>query len=155
MGLYGQRIGTLSALCDTKEEKLNVEGQLKGFARRMYSNPPVHGARIVKKILSDNELYQLWMKDIKVMSDRITLMRESLKRSILEAGSQKNWEHITNQVGMFAFTGLNQEQVLRLRNEYAIYMTMDGRISIAGLNSSNVDYVAKCFHEVTKEVKTV
>jgi aspartate aminotransferase len=73
-----------------------------------------------------------------------------LKNSLKNAGSLKNWDHITNQIGMFAFTGLNKEQVVLLREQYAIYMTADGRISIAGLNSKNVDYIGKSIHEVTK-----
>jgi len=50
---------------------------------------------------------------------------------------------------MFAFTGLNKDMVNELREKYAVYMTMDGRISLAGLNSHNIDYVAECFHKVT------
>lgn len=84
------------------------------------------------------------------MATRIAEMRVSLKKSLINAGSQKNWDHITNQIGMFAFTGLNKEQVVLLREQYAIYMTADGRISIAGLNSKNVDYIGKSIHEVTK-----
>lgn len=71
-------------MTDTKEEKTNVEGQLKGFARKMYSNPPKHGARIVKKILSEKALYDQWIKDIQVMSNRIAEMRVSLKANILK-----------------------------------------------------------------------
>lgn len=84
------------------------------------------------------------------MANRIATMRVALKENLVKLGSTKNWDHITNQIGMFAFTGLNQDQVLRLRNEFSIYMTMDGRISIAGLNTNNIEYVSQGFHEVTK-----
>jgi len=54
---------------------------------------------------------------------------------------------------MFAFTGLNKDMVDELRTKYAIYMTADGRISIAGLNTGNLDYIAESFHAVTKGKK--
>ncbi len=76
------------------------------------------------------------------MSERIASMRIQLKAKILSHGSKKNWDHITSQIGMFAFTGLNEAQVDLLREKYSIYMTKDGRISIAGLNTKNLDYIA-------------
>ena len=76
-------------------------------------------------------------------------MRHGLRNKLTSLGNEHDWSHVTNQIGMFAFTGLNKDQVNQLREEYAIYMTMDGRISIAGLNTKNLDYVAGAFHAVT------
>jgi aspartate/tyrosine/aromatic aminotransferase len=92
----------------------------------------------------------MWHEDLKVMSGRIFEMRAGLKKNLQALGSEHNWDHITSQIGMFAFTGLNKAQVDELREKYAIYMTADGRISIAGLNTSNLDYVSEAFHAVTK-----
>lgn len=52
---------------------------------------------------------------------------------------------------MFAYTGLTKELVEELRAKYAIYMTTDGRISICGLNTKNLEYVTDAFHQVTKD----
>lgn len=116
----------------------------------MYSSPPIHGARIVDIILNDPELYASWQGSLDVMSGRIKLMRASLVAKLQAAGSQQDWSHITSQIGMFAYTGLNADQVERLKKEYHLYMTGDGRISVAGLNTHNIDYVADAFHKVSK-----
>eukprot|EP00178_Gracilaria_changii_P006208 TRINITY_DN20653_c0_g1_i1.p2 TRINITY_DN20653_c0_g1~~TRINITY_DN20653_c0_g1_i1.p2 ORF type:complete len:109 (-),score=15.16 TRINITY_DN20653_c0_g1_i1:23-304(-) len=91
----------------------------------------------------------MWTQDMRTMSGRIAEMRQGLYEKLGEKGSELNWDHIINQIGMFAFTGLNQEQCQTLINDYKIYLTMNGRISVAGLNPSNIDYVAQAFHEVT------
>mmetsp|Transcript_26026 Transcript_26026/g.25250 ORF Transcript_26026/g.25250 Transcript_26026/m.25250 type:complete len:89 (-) Transcript_26026:35-301(-) len=85
------------------------------------------------------------------MSGRMQQMRTGIVQKLKERGNPHNWKHVTDQIGMFAFTGLNKEMVDELRTKQAIYMTADGRISIAGLNSGNLDYVADAFHAVTKD----
>jgi len=150
MGLYGERVGGFTVVCDTPEEAKAVESQLKIIIRPMYSNPPINGARIASTILNDAELRAEWLVDVKGMADRIIAMRQTLKDNLAREGSSLDWSHITNQIGMFCFTGLNQDQVQRLINEYSIYLTKDGRISIAGVSSKNVDYLSKAMHEVTK-----
>jgi aspartate aminotransferase len=85
--------------------------QLKILIRPLYSNPPVHGARIASKILNQQDLRTLWLKELKHMADRIITMRQQLVDNLKKNGSKKNWQHITNQIGMFCFTGLNQQQV--------------------------------------------
>nr|AFK34863.1 unknown [Lotus japonicus] len=116
----------------------------------MYSNPPLHGALIVSTILGDPELKTLWLKEVKVMADRIIGMRTTLRDNLGKLGSPLPWQHITNQIGMFCYTGLTPEQVDRLTNEFHIYLTRNGRISMAGINSGNVAYVANAINEVTK-----
>jgi len=110
-GLYGERIGTLSVVCKDVEEKLRVDSQLKLLVRPMYSNPPVYGARIVKEVLSDPALTAQWREECKAMADRIIEMRSLLKSQLASAGSTRSWDHLTDQIGMFAFTGLKLEQV--------------------------------------------
>jgi aspartate aminotransferase len=150
-GLYGQRIGAVSFLTSTPEEAINVESQLKILVRPMYSNPPKQGAKIVSAILNNSELATEWRKEVKGMADRIITMRDRLVHGLKEAGSTRDWTHITDQIGMFCFSGLSPEQVDRLANEFHIYMTKNGRISMAGVTSHNVDYLAKAIHEVTKQ----
>jgi len=149
-GLYGQRAGALSFLTATPAEAEAVESQLKILVRPMYSNPPLHGARIVSTILNDADLNAQWRKEVKGMADRIITMRQRLVQHLKELGSKKDWSHITNQIGMFCYTGLNPEQVEKLINEYHVYLLKSGRISMAGISSNNVKYLAEALHAVTK-----
>lgn len=150
MGLYGERAGAFSLIAGSKQEADTVMSQLKILVRPMYSNPPVHGARIVAEILGDATLKATWLKDVKGMADRIISMRTQLKDNLKKEGSSHNWDHITDQIGMFCFTGMKPDQVERLTKTFSVYLTKDGRISMAGVTSKNVGYLAKAMHEVTK-----
>jgi aspartate aminotransferase len=85
------------------------------------------------------------------MADRIIEMRSLLRYSMEKLGSKLSWRHVTDQIGMFCFTGLRPAEVAELKEKYHIYITDDGRISIAGLNTANVQYVAASFHAVTSK----
>jgi aspartate aminotransferase len=97
-GLYGERVGMFSIVCNSPEEKDRVESQLKILVRPLYSNPPVHGARIAAKILNDPKLHEQWLGEVKLMADRIIRMRSLLKQNLGELGSKRDWSHITSQV---------------------------------------------------------
>lgn len=84
------------------------------------------------------------------MANRIIKMREQLVAGLKKEGSSHNWQHVTDQIGMFCFTGLKPDQVERLTKEFSVYMTKDGRISMAGVTSGNVGYLAQGIHAVTK-----
>ncbi|KAI8851926.1 pyridoxal phosphate-dependent transferase [Chytridium lagenaria] len=151
LGLYGERVGLFSIVVNDAEEAKRVDSQVKILVRPMYSNPPLSGPRIVKEILSIPELRSQWHEEVKSMADRIISMRAALKDHLETTyGSKRNWSHITSQIGMFCYTGLTPEQVDRLRTEFSVYLTRDGRISIAGITSHNVKYLAEAIHEVTK-----
>lgn len=150
MGLYGERVGAFTLIADSPEEAARCMSQIKIVIRPMISNPPLHGARIAAEILGDQELRTKWLQDVKLMADRIITMRATLKANLEKEGSKRCWKHITDQIGMFCFTGLNAEQVQHLTSDYSIYLTKDGRISVAGLTSKNVGYLAHAMHEVTK-----
>ncbi|KAL9261147.1 Aspartate aminotransferase, cytoplasmic-like protein [Drosera capensis] len=142
MGLYGERVGALSIVCKTADVASRVESQLKLVIRPMYSNPPIHGASIVATILKDPDMYHEWTVELKAMADRIISMRKQLFDALTARGTPGDWSHIIKQIGMFTFTGLNAEQVSFMTREYHIYMTSDGRISMAGLSSRKVqDFV--------------
>ena len=123
------------------------------MARSNYSNPPLFGARLINAVCEKPELKEQWKMELKMMAERILLMRESLVTKLKERQNPHNWQHIKEQKGMFAFTGLSEEMVKELRAKYAIYLTLDGRVSISGLNTHNIDYVADAFHSVTKDRK--
>ena len=149
-GLYGQRCGAVHFLCEDKAEAARVTSQLNLVVRPMYSNPPIHGAKIVDAILEDPALTQQWHTELKGMADRMNNIRKDLVSNLAKEGSQLDWSHITNQIGMMAYTGMTKDQVATLKSKHHIYMTDDGRAAISGVNSKNVEYIAKCFHDVTK-----
>ncbi|EPQ29123.1 uncharacterized protein PFL1_03411 [Pseudozyma flocculosa PF-1] len=150
MGLYGERVGAFSLVTANPDEKARVDSQIKIIVRPMYSNPPVHGAKIAGSILADQALYQQWLGEVKGMADRINGMRSTLKNLLVnDLNSKLNWDHITNQIGMFAFLGISPEQVAKLCNEHHVYLTGDGRISVAGITNHNVQHLAESLHKVT------
>lgn len=153
-GLYGERVGALSVVTKDEEEAQRVESQLKILIRPMYSNPPIHGSLIVSTILSDPELKAQWYSECKGMADRIISMRTALRSAVeaIEAktGTKSDWRHITDQIGMFCYTGLTEAQVVRMIEKHHIYLTKDGRVSMAGVTSKNVDYLAQAIAEVVQ-----
>ncbi|MCJ1253410.1 aspartate transaminase aat1 [Lignoscripta atroalba] len=149
MGLYGERVGAFSIVSASAEEKKRVDSQLKILVRPLYSNPPVHGARIASQILNDPALNKQWLGEVKGMADRIISMRALLKKNLEDSGSKHDWSHITSQIGMFAYTGLTPVQMDQLAKEHSVYATKDGRISVAGITSANVKRLAESIHKVT------
>jgi len=165
MGLYGERVGAFSIVCSDAAEKKKVDSQVKIIVRPLYSNPPVHGARIASEILNDKALNKQWLGEVKGMADRIITMRALLKKELENLGSKHDWSHITSQIGMFAYTGLGPEQMEKLAKEvsrfidmsgnslltmiqHSVYATKDGRISVAGITSGNVKRLAAAIHAV-------
>ncbi|KAF2470631.1 uncharacterized protein BDR25DRAFT_303684 [Lindgomyces ingoldianus] len=149
MGLYGERVGAFSIVCESAEEKKRVDSQIKILVRPLYSNPPIHGARIASTILNDPALNKQWLGEVKDMADRIITMRALLKENLEKLGSKHDWSHITSQIGMFAYTGLKPEQMDVLAKEHSVYATKDGRISVAGITSGNVKRLAEAIYKVT------
>ena len=139
--LYGERVGALSVLCSEKEEADRVLSQLKIVIRTNYSNPPTHGASVVAAVLNDPALRAQWEAELAEMRVRIKLMRQKLVDGLKAAGVKKDMSFITTQIGMFSYSGLSKEQMLRLRNEFAVYGTDSGRMCVAALNSGNIDHV--------------
>lgn len=148
-GLYGQRIGALNVITNNAKETKVVMSQMNQVIRPMYSNPPAHGARIVATVFNTPELFEQWKADIKVMTDRMRGVRVSLVDTLKKLGSTHDWSHITTQKGMFAYSGLTKKQVQDLRDLH-VYMNFDGRMSISGVNTKNVEYLAQSIHQVTK-----
>ena len=150
LGLYGERVGCLSIVTTSEKEAIAVKSQLANIGRREYSNPPKFGAYIATIVMSDEQLTKSWLDELKNMAGRIKNMRMKLISKLKELGSNKDWSFIGEQNGMFSYTGLTKEQVKELREKFHIYLLDSGRANIAGLNESNIDYVANAIHEVTK-----
>lgn len=145
--LYGERVGALSVVCTDADEAKRVLSQMKIVVRTNYSNPPTHGASLVETVLKDPDLRAQWVAELGEMRDRIKKMRGELVAG-LEAQGVQGFGFITDQVGMFSYSGLTKDQMVRLREEHHVYGTDAGRICVAALNSRNVDYVAKAIAAV-------
>jgi len=138
-GLYGERLGVLHLVTKSKEQTECVSALVRALARGLYSTCPSYGARIVGKILGDPDRKQQWEGECNLMAKRLTEVRHLLYERLTSENVKGTWGHIIAQRGMFSFTGISKEAVVRLRSDYHIYMLMDGRISLAGLNNGNTD----------------
>ncbi|MBS0430069.1 MAG: aspartate/tyrosine/aromatic aminotransferase [Proteobacteria bacterium] len=146
--LYGERVGALSVLCADKDEAARVLSQLKIMIRTNYSNPPTHGGAVVAAVLGNAELRALWEKELGEMRVRIKAMRQKLVDGLKAAGVKQDMGFITSQIGMFSYSGLSKDQMVRLRNEFGVYGTDTGRMCVAALNSKNIDYVCQAIAKV-------
>jgi aromatic-amino-acid transaminase len=146
--LYGERVGALSVLCQDKEEAGRVLSQLKIVIRTNYSNPPTHGGQVVATVLNTPELRALWEKELGDMRLRIKQMRLALVEKLKAAGVKQDMGFITQQIGMFSYSGLTRDQMVRLRSEFGVYGTDTGRMCVAALNSKNIDYVCASIAKV-------
>ena len=153
-GLYGERVGALHVVSASKKQEAAVKSQLSVIQRAEISNPPAFGARVVSLILTDNALWEQWNKDVKFMAERIIDMRKQLHSLLTEKHKTPapggNWDHILKQIGMFSYLGLTPKQVKYIVDEGHIYMTGNSRISMAGLNTHNVAYVAEVIDKAAR-----
>ena len=146
--LYGERVGALSVVCADKEECARVLSQLKIVIRTNYSNPPIHGGAVVAAVLNDPTLRAQWEEELAGMRERIKTMRQQLVEGLKAAGVQRDMGFITSQIGMFSYSGLSKDQMVRLRNEFGVYGTDTGRMCVAALNSKNLAYVCQSIAKV-------
>jgi aromatic-amino-acid transaminase len=147
--LYGERVGALSVACESAEECSRVLSQLKIVIRTNYSNPPTHGAQVVATVLTTPALRALWEEELAGMRVRIKEMRVALQAKLKAAGVKQDMSFITQQKGMFSYSGLSKEQMQRLRSEFGIYGVDSGRICVAALNSQNIDAVVAAIAQVS------
>ena len=148
--LYGERVGALSVVCKDKEECGRVLSQLKIVIRTNYSNPPIHGGAVVAAVLGNPELRASWEKELGEMRVRIKAMRQKMVDGLKAAGVKQDMSFITRQIGMFSYSGLTKDQMVRLRNEFGVYGTDTGRMCVAALNSKNIDHVCASIAKVVQ-----
>lgn len=150
-GLYGERIGALHIVLSDQATADKVQSQVLLEIRPMYSNPPLHGALIVQKVLSDPALTASWKQELREVSQRIIAMRTSLRSELERLQTPGDWSHVTKQIGMFSYTGLTPAQCERLISTWHIYLLKNGRISMAGINTSNVQYLARAIKDAVSQ----
>lgn len=146
--LYGERCGSLSMVCANADEAGRALGQMQQAVRRNYSSPPAYGASLVQTVLNDAELNTLWRSEVDEMRVRIQSMRERLHQGLCAAQPNVDWDFLLAQRGMFGYAPVLAAQMNRLRDEFGVYIIESGRICVAGLNTGNVDRVARAFAAV-------
>lgn len=147
-GLYGERVGSLHTVLSSASGIPAVSSQMRALSRAIYSTCPSHGALIVATVLSSPEYKKMWENDCLEMATRLNEVREMLYDAIIDKGVKGTWEHIKKQRGMFTYSGINKFAVERLRAKYHIYFLSNGRISLAGLNSKNIERFAAALADI-------
>jgi len=147
-GLYRERIGSLTLVGQNSEAAARGLSHLKIAVRTSYSNPPAHGSAIVAEILADISLRTRWEDEVAQMRARINGMRRLFVDTLAKKGAQRDFSFIARQRGMFSYSGLSDEQVKRLREEYAIYIVSGGRINVAGMTGANINVLCTAITSV-------
>ena len=151
--MNGERIGALNVVCKDAASAVKIQSQLGLIVRAMVSNPPLHGAQLVATVIANDALYKQWDGELKMMSNRIVAMRTALVEALKKIDCPtpnpiySDWSHITSQIGMFAYTGLQAKHVKVLTDKYHIYCTANGHFSMAGVNPNNVGYIAEAMKD--------
>ncbi|XP_066277526.1 aspartate aminotransferase, cytoplasmic-like [Branchiostoma lanceolatum] len=151
-GLYNERTGNLAIVAKDPESLRRVRSQMEKIARPMWSNPPNHGCRIVATVLGNAAFFAEWKDNIRTMSSRISDMRRMLHEKLRQLKTPGNWDHITNQIGMFSFTGLGSKQVDYIINKYHVYLMNNGRINMCAITTGNAEYIASAINDAVSNV---
>ncbi len=150
-GLYRERVGGITLVTASEQEAERALSNLKICVRTNYSSPPAHGGMVVDTVLRNPELRKLWLEELDGMRERIQGMRNLFVDTLKEVGVKRDFSFLKAQKGMFSFTGITGEPVLRLRSEYGVYMLENGRINVAGITPDNVGYLCRSIAAVLGE----
>jgi aspartate aminotransferase len=149
-GLYRERVGACTFVFENPADRPAVASNLSNVARSVYSMPPDHGAAIVATILTDERLRQLWNSEVDQIRNRLNGQRQLLVEKLKERGTATDFSFIGNERGMFSFLGLEREKIVRLREEFHVYIVESSRVNVAGVNSGNVDYIVDSISAVDR-----
>jgi aromatic-amino-acid transaminase len=150
MSMYRERVGAMTVLTSGAEESKRVLSQLKRTIRTNYSNPASHGAQVAALILTDPKLRAAWEIEVAEMRNRIQQMRTEFVKALAANGVKKDFSFITQQKGMFSYTGLSKEVVHKLRDQFSLYLVDSGRACIAAMNEKNLPYICQAISTVLK-----
>lgn len=150
-GLYNERIGACTIIAKNNKNSENILSQLRSIIRANYSNPPAHGASIISIILNDKILTSIWKNELKCIREHIQYMRKLLVYTLQHNNPNKDFSFIAKQNGMFCFMGINENHVIKLREQSGIYLVGSGRINLSGLSEHNIARVSEAITEIYKD----
>ena len=147
-GIYNERTGAFTVVAKTADIANTVFSQLKSIIRVIYSNPPAHGGAVVTTILTDEELRAEWEAEVEAMRNRILAMRKLFVETLQQKGVAMDFNFIERQNGMFSFSGLSTEQVIKMREDNAVYAVNSGRFNVAAMTEGNMDALCEAIANV-------
>lgn len=131
--VYRDRVGSLWLKTGSAEATATAIAHVGQRAREMWSMPPDHGAAAVRIVLDDPQLSADWLVELLGMRERINSVRARV------AAADPRLNFVGRQFGMFSMLPLSREQVLKLRDEQAIYLADNGRFNVVGMSDEAVD----------------
>lgn len=150
LGLYSERTGCTHVVLKDSETRRVVESQLVANFRSECSFAPAFGSRVAAIIMNDEKLTEVWRQDVNGVVSRLKALRSSIHTKLTQLRTPGNWDHVLKQTGLFWMTGLSQKQVAKLKDDYHVYLTGIGRVNLAGLNNSNLDYFCQSIDKVAR-----
>ncbi len=141
-GLYRERVGAAILIARDAAQADTANSQLLNIIRGAYSQPPDHGAEIIRTILEDAELRAEWEAELDQMRARMIGLREKLSEAIRQRSNSKDFDFIAAHRGMFSLLGLENAVVEHLKAANGIYMIGDSRINVAGIPEDRVGDLA-------------
>jgi len=154
LAIYGERAGAIHIVCNSNDDTEKVKSLLRSVIRPLWSNCPLHGTRIVLKVLGDSELRRIWLEEFQKGCQRLVDVRKELHGFLVnDLKTPGKWDFILKQQGYFIFTDFTREECLYMEETHHIYNLKTGRFSLCGVNPSNIKRVAEVFDEVTRQRK--
>jgi aromatic-amino-acid transaminase len=147
-GIYNERTGAFTVVAKTANIAHTVFSQLKSIIRVIYSNPPAHGGAVVTIILTDEALRAEWESEVDAMRSRVHAMRQLFVETLKQKGVAMDFSFIERQNGMFSFSGLSQKQVIKMREDSAVYAVNSGRFNVAAMTENNMDALCEAIAKV-------
>ena len=142
-GVYRDRCGLMAVITDAERVKgSSLETMLSEIARELYFHPPDHAASVINILLEDPHLKLEWILELKTMQKRIVSLRNQLSNSLQEKQQTDFFSFLNIQNGMFSLLPISNEGIMSLRRESGIYLMPDGRVNIASIPESKIDYIS-------------
>lgn len=151
LGLYGERVGALHVVAATAELAPAICDNIRSIIRREYSSSPAYGARLAMIIGSDKNLSENWKTELRKVTKELRAKRTALFQLLEGYNLGPQFSTLLRQQGLFWYSGLTAGQCKTLQEKYHIYLPVLGRVNVAGLNASNIEYFAKSILEVATQ----
>ncbi len=141
-GMYRDRTGAVYMAAHDSKTAQRAQAMFGLIARKIYSMPPDHGAAVVRLVLQDSVLKNLWLDELSTMVQRVNSLRAEM------ANQSPHLNFVATQFGMFSLLPLTPAQVDALINTHSIYLAGDGRINVAGCQPEQISRFVDALNEV-------